>query len=106
MPSSVSTLRVTKLRPGEVMLTYALRIFTCAPGFDCALLIDAAGQESAIDRDDLPGDEGRCFRREIDGRACDFFCLAESAHGRAHDEFFAARGSHDESLVKRRGKNA
>ena len=48
------------------------------------LLVDAAGQESAIDHDGLPGHERRSIGGQIEDGSHHLFGLAEAAHGRAH----------------------
>src|ERR1019366_2162731 len=96
MPSSVSIFNVTKLRPGEVTLTVALVIFiaTGAPTHPRQVrgsLVYSAGQESAIDSDNLAGDIGGCLRRKKDRGAGQFVGVAKAPHRNAHVQFFAAR---------------
>lgn len=62
----------------------------------CGLLIYAAGEEAAVDSEDLAGHETGRLGGEEDGGAGEFLDLAEAAHGRAQAEFLAARGSFEE----------
>src|SRR5579863_10645747 len=62
------------------------------PGSVPALLIHAAGEEAAVDDEDLAGDERGRVGGEKDGRADELLGFAEAVHGRAHLEFLAARG--------------
>ena len=55
-----------------------------------ALLIDAAGEEAAVDDEGLAGDEGGGVGGEVDGGADQLFGFSEAAHGGAHQEFLAA----------------
>src|SRR5580658_1585641 len=61
-----------------------------------SLLIDAAGEESAVDHQHLAGDKGSAVGGEINRRADQLFRFAESAHGCAHQQLLAARSGVEE----------
>src|SRR5271166_3311669 len=48
------------------------------------LLVDTAGKKPAIDNQRLSGNEGCGIGGEKDCGSYEFFCLAETAHRRAH----------------------
>src|SRR5262245_40439822 len=65
-----------------------------------ALLVDAAREEAAVDRDHFAVDEAGRVRGEEDGGARQLFDLAEALHGRAQQEFAAAIGAVEERRVE------
>src|SRR5579863_4106298 len=64
------------------------------------LLVDSAGQETAVHRDGGAGDESGGIGGKEDGRAHQLLHLSEALHGSAHQEFLAARGAVQQFLVQ------
>jgi hypothetical protein len=54
----------------------------------------------------LSGQKTSSVGSEQDREPDDFFWLAEAAHGGAHQQFFAARGAHDQAFVEFGGEDA
>ena len=57
-----------------------------------SLLIDSAGQETAVHGKNVTGDEAGAFRSQENGCAHQFMQLPESLHGRPQEEFLATFG--------------
>ena len=58
-----------------------------------SLLIDSAGQETAVHGKNVTGDEAGAFRSQENGGAHQFMQLPESLHGRPQEEFLATFGA-------------
>src|SRR4029077_2678453 len=55
------------------------------------LLVDSAGQKTAVDDQSLSRNERSGIGAEIDGSSDEFFGSAEAAHRRPHQQLLAAR---------------
>src|SRR5439155_10839056 len=64
------------------------------------LLVDATGEKTTIDGEDVAGDKAGGFGGQENGGASEFVKLAEAAHGRAQQEFTAALGAIEKAGVQ------
>src|ERR1019366_6659336 len=77
-----------------------------SPDWGLNLLVDAAGQEAAVDDQALSGDEGSGIGGKIECGSDHLFGLAETAHGRAHQQFFSARRVIEQIGIESRAEDA
>src|SRR5689334_24837995 len=75
-------------------------------GFTGCLLIHAACQEAAVNRDDLPRHKTRRIRRKEDRGAREFVDIAEALHRRAHQKLTTTFSLVQQLLIERSAKNA
>src|SRR5882672_3059969 len=69
------------------------------------LLIDAAGEEAAVHRENVAGDETGCVGCEKDGGAGQFFKFSKASHWSTDFEFLAAFGAVQKACIEFRAKN-